>query len=240
MPGTGLVTSAFAGTGERTIGAALENLQLGALCGPGIVASTVLTKKPFTVGKSMAMRRKNLARLGGFARVGGVLAEDHVLGRLFMEHGYLVRTSLDVVENRNVECNVRRTLERHTRWAKMRRALNPAAFVAEPLLLPIVVATATALLTMSHAAWVCVLAVAVLQTACAFLSLRVMRGSALKWYYAPLEIVRSFLVLVCWARACVSRTIVWRGNAFIVQRGSTITPAPKSSSRIRAMMRRLA
>ena len=31
-----------------------------------------------------------------------------------------------LVENRNVGCTVARTLERHTRWAKMRRALYPA------------------------------------------------------------------------------------------------------------------
>ena len=38
-------------------------------------------------------------------------------------------------------CSVARTIERHTRWAKMRRSLNPAAFVAEPILTPIVVAS---------------------------------------------------------------------------------------------------
>ena len=36
-----------------------------------------------------------------------------------------------------------RTIERHTRWAKMRRSLNPGAFMAEPVLTPIVVATAS-------------------------------------------------------------------------------------------------
>jgi len=38
-PGVGTVSNIVAGTGERTLGAAMENLQLGAIIAPGIVAS---------------------------------------------------------------------------------------------------------------------------------------------------------------------------------------------------------
>ena len=99
----------------------------------------------------MAMWRRDLVKLGGFARVGAVLAEDHMLGRLFLDAGHGVRTSLDVVENRNVGCSVRRSMERHTRWAKMRRALSPTSFVFEPLLTPLVVATIVAIVVWSWA-----------------------------------------------------------------------------------------
>ena len=77
----GMVTSLFAGTGERTLGAALENLQLCASTIPGYVAMNAVSPRPLTVGKSMAIRRRDLARLGGFSPVGDVLAEDHALGR---------------------------------------------------------------------------------------------------------------------------------------------------------------
>jgi hypothetical protein len=59
----------------------------------------------------------------------------------------------------------------------------------------------------------------------ALLAVRLLRGTTALWYHAPLEIVRSFLNVLCWARACVSRRITWRGHAFVVQRGSTIVPA---------------
>ena len=110
VPETGLVTSIFVGSGEQTIGAALENLQLGAMNAPGIIATNALTPWPLTIGKSMAMRRRDLAMLGGFARFGEVLAEDQLMGRAFVEAGMGVRTSLDVVHNRNTSCSVRRTL----------------------------------------------------------------------------------------------------------------------------------
>ena len=121
-PGVGLVSSLIRGSGERTLGAALENAQLGATIAPAVVAAHALAGRPVTVGKSMAMRRVDLAQVGGFEAVGDVLAEDDVLGQRFHDRGYGVELSLEAVENRNVACSARRTVERHTRWARMRRA----------------------------------------------------------------------------------------------------------------------
>jgi ceramide glucosyltransferase len=241
QPGVGLATNAFAGTGERSLGAALENLQIGGMITPGIVATAALTKRPLTVGKSMGMWRRDLVRMGGFRRVGEVLAEDHLLGRLFLEAGLGVRTSLAFVENRNVDCSVKRTIERHTRWAKMRRALSPIGFAFEPMLSPLATASIVAMFAQSKVSVEIMVAMAALQTVCSLASTRMLRGHALKWYYAPLEIVRTYLLLLCWARACMSRGIDWRGHAFVIKRDSRIAPAPKSSwSRLRDAARRFA
>jgi ceramide glucosyltransferase len=224
VEGTGLVTSVFAGKGETTLGAALENLQLGVAVAPGVIASAVLSPRPLTVVKSMGMRRRDLVRLGGFRSLGNYLAEDHVLGRRFIEAGFRVRTSLDPVDNYNVACSVRRTLERHARWAKMRRVISPFAFLFEPFLSPLTIATLTALMVPSRATLALVMATAILQVMTAFVALRILRGNALAWYYAPLEIVRTGLVFWCWARALLSRRVSWRGHAFTLARDTVIVP----------------
>jgi ceramide glucosyltransferase len=226
----GIATSLFAGTGEQTLGAALENLQLCASTAPGLVAMDTVSARPFTVGKSMAVRRQDLARLGGFESVGEVLAEDHVLGRRFLDAGFQARTSLEAVENRNIGCTLKRTLERHTRWAKMRRALFPAGFFGEPVLTPIVVASVSAVIAPSKPTAAALAVACVAQTACALSAVRVLRGHWLGWWYAPLEVVRSYMTLFCWARACVSRRIEWRGHAFTLLRGSVIVPRQDSAS----------
>jgi len=221
-PGVGIVTSLFAGTGEQTLGAALENLQLGAVVAPSIVAASVLTRRALTVGKSMAMWRRDLALIGGFASIGDVLAEDHVLGRRFLDAGFAVATALEPVENRNIACSFARTLERHTRWSKIRRSLCPTAFAAEPLISPLVVATGTALAAPSRLHVAVLAAVAVVQTLLAMATLRALRGAALRWYWAPLEIARTYVLFGCWIGACASRTIAWRGHRFELGRGSRI------------------
>jgi ceramide glucosyltransferase len=220
--GVGMVTSVFAGSGEQSVGAALENLQICASSMPGLVAMNIVSPRSLTVGKSMAVRRRDLARLGGFLAVGSVLAEDYVLGRRFLDAGFKVRTSLDVVHNRNVRCTVARTIERHTRWAKMRRSLFQTGFALEPVLTPIVVASLGVLVAPSKTTAVALMSVCVLQTACALLAVRLVRGDRLAWWYAPLEIARSYVTLLCWVRAWGNRRIAWRGHPFELGPGSAI------------------
>jgi ceramide glucosyltransferase len=229
--GVGMVTSVFAGSGERTLGAALENLQICASSMPGVVAMNAVTRRPLTVGKSMAVRRRDLARLGGFLSVGGVLAEDYVLGRRFLDAGFTARTSLDVVENRNVNCSVARTIERHTRWAKMRRSLFQTGFAMEPILTPIVVASVGGLVAPSKTTAVAFGVVCLLQTACALLAVRLVRGCRLSWWYAPLEVARSYVTLFCWLRAWGGRRIAWRGHPFELGPGSAIVPVANHETR---------
>jgi ceramide glucosyltransferase len=192
------------------------------------------------VGKSMAVRRRDLARLGGFGPVGNVLAEDHVLGRRFIEAGLLARMSFEAVENRSVRCTVARTLDRHTRWAKTRCSVRPYAFLGEPVLTPVLVATlglaiAPGVVTATVLACVCVA-----QTACALVAVRLLRGRTLAWWYAPLEIARSYLSLLCWLCACVNRRIAWRGHPFVLQRGSVIAPVASGEADRPARRARLA
>ena len=187
----GIVTSLFAGGGERSLGAALENLQLCACTAP-CCAALDATRRPLTVGKSMAFRRRDLAALGGFGAVGHVLAEDHLLGRRFMEAGFDARLAGEIVENRNTTGSVRRTLARHTRWSQVRRSLYPVASLVEPILTPVVVATLGVLIAPSRTTAGLLAFVCVFQTVSAMMAVRLIRGTSLAWYLAPLE-NRSFL-----------------------------------------------
>jgi ceramide glucosyltransferase len=237
-PGVAAVSSVVAGTGEQTLGAALENLQLGALIAPAVVASASIAGRAITIGKSMAMWREPLRRVGGFARVAHLLSEDHMLGKAFTQCGYKVRVSLSPVQNRNVACSLRRTIERHTRWAKLRRAIEPVGFWFEPILSPMVITTiGCAILPSKNLALAFVSAV-VLQTVGAVITTRVLRGSAPRWYWVPLEIVRAYLLFLCWLRACTSKRVSWRGHDFELARDSAIVPAePSVWHRVRSLVR---
>jgi ceramide glucosyltransferase len=236
-PGVGLVTSVIAGAGERTLGAALENLQLLAYVAPAVVTSATLFGRPVSIGKSMAMRARDLEALGGFGVVGDVLAEDHVLAQTFTRHGHRVRVCMAAVENRNVGCTTQRTLERHTRWGKMRRALAPHGFALEPLLSPIVVTTFALLLSPSRVFALALLASIALQVTGAAVSLLLLRGRVPLWL-PPMEVLRSYLQLWAWVCAASSQRVSWRGHEFSLRRGSRLVPAaPKVWPRLRGRAR---
>jgi ceramide glucosyltransferase len=236
-PGVAIASSVIAGTGEQTLGAALENLQLCAIIAPSVVAAARIAGRPITVGKSMAIWRSPLEQIGGLARVANLLSEDHMLGKAFAEAGFRVGVSLTPVANRNVACSLKRTMERHTRWAKLRRAIAPVGFWFEPLLSPIVTASLACVVLPGKMSCLAFVWAILLQTGCAFLSMRILRGQALRWYWAPLELVRAYVLFFCWMRACVSRRVSWRGHHFELARDSVIVPAePGILDRVRTLV----
>lgn len=182
-PHVGLVTNLFVGSGERSLGAALENLQLTTFATPAVIASELLSSAPLTVGKSMAIRRNVLEAIGGFGAVGGVLAEDHLLGRLVRRAGYRVGLSFAVVENRNVDCGATRTIERHTRWAKMRRNITPGMFALEPLADPLVMAALLAFVCPSRLMLAAFAIMVPVKTFTGWLALWLLRGRTLPLHY---------------------------------------------------------
>jgi ceramide glucosyltransferase len=149
-----------------------------------------------------------------------------------LEAGLRAQLSLDIIENRNTDCSVLRSLERHTRWAKMRRSLHPLGFFFEPLLSPVVVTTGCMFLAPSKVTLLLLGLAVVMQSVCAQLSARALRGRPFGWWCAPLEVLRSYVATFCWLRAWGSRRIEWRGHPFLLHRGSLIVPlADEAESR---------
>ena len=226
-PGVGLVSSVIAGEGERSFGAALENAQLGAAVAPAVVTAHRLFGRPITVGKSMAMRRADLERAGGWESVGGVLAEDDVLGQRFHALGYGVELCLDPVFNRNAVATAARTIERHARWARMRRGIVPFCFTFELLLQPLVVAALVWAVSPTPLAARLVACALVLQVIGALLSHTLLQARH-PLLLAAIEPVRAAAAAAAWLLAVVTRRVSWRGNVFVVGAGSRLIPVPPS------------
>ncbi len=232
--GVGLVSSVIAGGGERTLGAALENAQLGAHVAPAVLAAHAFALRPATVGKSMAMRRADLERVGGWESVADVLAEDDALAQRFDALGYGVEVCLETIENHNRDTSLLRTIERHARWAKMRRALTPWCFAVEPLLSPLLVASVVGILAPSALAaklWGCALGLQITGALLCFTLLRMKRP----WLLAALEPLRAAVIFLCWGLGCLSRRVSWRGNVFSLEAGSKLVPARPARLRGRSL-----
>jgi ceramide glucosyltransferase len=213
----GLVTNLFAGVGEDSLGAALDNVQLSGFCAAGIALPTLLGDAVL-VGKSALFSRRKLERLGGLRQLSDVLAEDFVMGKTFARAGGRILVAPTVLENVTRSITLRAMLARHLRWTMMRFRLCPIAAVLEPVASPLALLPLAWLLLGPWAiAW-----------AALMLGFRdlggwlVLRGST-RWYLplllAPL---REILVLAVWCVAPLKQHVSWRGKRFRLGAGTLL------------------
>lgn len=207
-----LLTSLVVGVGERSVGAAMENLQLSAFIGPAMCTALHVGGVNCVVGKSMLLRRSELRQLGGIEQVRDILAEDFVLGQRYQTAGLKVLLSYTSVENVNEHIGVDRFLARHSRWLKMTAVIHVGAFVGYLFSNPVALATA-ALVTSGFKTWVaavlcCVLAVKV--PGDAFLMQRT-RGRPMRVRHLFFSPIKDVLMGFVWIYSTVSRSVHWRG-----------------------------
>lgn len=213
----GLVTNAFAGCGEKTIGAALENVQLNGFVAAGAALPTML-EDPAVVGKSMLFSRRELEALGGFDRVSDVLAEDFIIGKMFQEAGRSVHIAREVLHSINGRVTIKSALDRQLRWSMLRIRLRPLAFLFEPLTSP---------LAMLPLAFILFGGTAVLW-AVALILIRdvgqwiVLRGRDRLWIPILLAPFREMLMLGVWAVTPFVKHISWRGNKVRIGAGTIV------------------
>lgn len=219
-PDVGLVSSLFAGTSEQTLGATLENLHLNGEVAAGIALPTELLGHPVVVGKSMMFRRSVFERLGGFATIADVLAEDYVVGRMFHHAGYRIRLAATPIHNVNSTTNVRAFLRRHLRWGMIRLRLVPLPFLLEPLNRPLLLALlAPAFGVLGPAPLLWAIALTLLRDTIQWLLLRGPHGLLRA---LPLFPLRDLLVTVAWLATPFLRHITWRGNRVRVSAGTRL------------------
>jgi ceramide glucosyltransferase len=203
----GLVTNLFAGTGERTLGAALENVQLNGFCAAGAALPTLLGDA-LVVGKSMLFSRTTLERLGGLERVANVIAEDFVIGKMFQHAGLRVVIAKTVLDNVTGAITIRTFLDRHLRWSMLRARLRPAAYLLEPVASPLAMLP-LALAVFGEAGLVWSMTLLALRDVGGWIALR---GFSRAWLPALLAPLRELCVLMVWLRAPFKRHLTWRGN----------------------------
>jgi ceramide glucosyltransferase len=235
-PTVGLVSNVIRGVGGRSIGAILENLHLNSFILGSVSFLDRFLGMPCVIGKSMLMKKKDLEALGGLEAFKDILAEDFIIGREMHRAGKKVVLSSYLISNVNEYWGIKRFLNRHTRWGKLRWKIGGIRYFSELLVNPVFVATLPIILdgpsrvTVSFAAIVCLIKIAI-DSVIGWTIDAVAGGteqdkpSPLLYILAPLK---DIIIGIVWFVPIVSSTVIWRGNRYLIGKDSRLSPCPET------------
>lgn len=228
-PGVGLVSNLIKGVGGYTIGAVFENLHLNSFIMGSVCFLDRFLKMPCVIGKSMLVKKSDFEAIGGFKAVKDVLAEDYVIGQSMHKNGKKVVLSNYTIQNVNEYWGIRKFLNRHTRWGKLRWKIGGPKYLFELFGNPVFMSAfpiffwEASKITVSFA-----LLVSLIKIMGDFYLGR-KTGSELRtpflYMLAPLK---DFLIGIIWFVPLVSSTVAWRGNRYVICKDSVLLPCAEN------------
>jgi ceramide glucosyltransferase len=223
-PRVGCVVNVFIADGAASLGSFLECLYILTFVLPGTIlaASAGVT---CVVGKSMALTRKALEKIGGFEAFAQVLAEDQSIGLAVADAGYRVALSGAVVRNIVERRSILGAVRRQIRWGKMRYSFSKLRYSCEflcnpvpPLLMAGIMSTIAGPYRSCALAAVSVIAARILQAA----ALRHLTGAKLPIMSLALVPLQDCIQAAAQFIPYFSSNVDWRGFQTRLGRGTQI------------------
>jgi ceramide glucosyltransferase len=233
-PEVGLVSNTIRGVGGHSFGSIFENLHLNTFVLSSVCFLDKFLKMPCVVGKSMLMRKSDLDAIGGFKAVKDVLAEDYIIGKKMHKGGKKVILSGHMIKNVNEYWSIKKFLNRHTRWAKLRWKIGGFRYISEIISNPVFMSWLPVFLwepseiTISFAFSVSFIKI----TGDYYLGKRIGSGARDKgssslapWCYL-LSPAKDLIIGLIWFVPLFSNTVLWRGNRYLIGKDSVLSPCP--------------
>ncbi|HUL30757.1 MAG TPA: glycosyltransferase, partial [Thermodesulfobacteriota bacterium] len=226
-PDVGLVCNLIKGIGGKTLGSIFENLHLNSFILGNICFLDRYLGIPCVVGKSMLMRKTDLEAVGGLTSVKDVLAEDHFIGEKIRGQKQRVVISNYLINNVNEYWNLRKFINRHVRWGKMRWKIGGVKYLLELTINPVFTACLPLLLwgptekTLSILALVCLIKI----IGDFYLGRSISTPThPLVYLLSP---IKDLLMGVLWFVPLADDTVVWRGNRYLMGKDTRLSLCPE-------------
>lgn len=230
----GLVTCPYRGEKPLTLTARLEALHMSATFLPCVVVARHFLNMRFAMGATLALRRTDLDRLGGFAAVADYLADDFQLAGRVVQMGRRVELSRYVVSSVLGATTFHQEWQREVRWARTNRISRPNEYPGLLLTFSTPLAAALALISGFAPDGRLALAVSLLvRWVVAWLVMGYSGDQATRrWlFWLP---VRDMLSAVVWCAGGLGRRITWRGEEFVLQPDGRMQPLLQGTEHLAA------
>lgn len=220
----GMVTCLYRGVPARTLGSRLESLGISTdFCAGVLVARQLEGGLRFGLGSTLAFRRADLERIGGFKSIVDFLADDYELGRRIAGLGLQVMLSDVVVETHLPAYDLGDFLSHQLRWARGVRDSRAGGYIGLVFTYGLMWGL-FALIAGGAAPWSwAVLGVTVLLRLAVALTVgsAVLEGRRLLGSLWLLP-VRDLVAVLVWIASFAGHTVTWRGDRFELRKGRLI------------------
>jgi ceramide glucosyltransferase len=182
-----------------------EALAIATDFAPSTLVARLCGVSDFGLGSTLAFRRSDLERIGGFTAIADYIADDYQLGHKL--HALGLRNIIsDVVVSTRLSSGSWLGAWRHqVRWARTIRLSGGAGYAG----LPITYASVWVVIAALFGLWWVALPLLALRFAMAFASGLVL-GSADVWKYFYAIPLRDLCGVLVWAAGLFGHTVVWR------------------------------
>lgn len=218
---TGMVTCLYRGIAAPTLGSHLEALGISTdFCAGALVARQLEGGLHFGLGSTLAFRRTNLIRIGGFESIVDYLADDYELGRRIANLGLKVLLSDVVVETHLPAYDISGFIEHQMRWARGVRDSRLGGYLGLASTFGLMWALVN--LIAAHAApwsWAVLGVVFLLRVSVAVAVGKIVLRDRQLFSQLWLLPMRDLIAVGVWLVSFAGHTVIWRGDRFELKDG---------------------
>lgn len=204
-PGIGLVTCLYRAEAYDWP-SRFEALAIATEFAPSTLVAQMFGVSDFGLGSTLAFRRTDLARIGGFAAVADYIADDYQLGHKLHALGLRNVISEVIVSTRLSSGSWLGAWRHQVRWARTIRLSGGAGYAG----LPITFASLWVVIAALFGLWQIALPLLAVRFVTAIVCGWFLLGSADVWKYCYAIPLRDLCGVAVWAAGLFGRRVVWR------------------------------